>query len=87
MNEVQTYEWMNECHINFSSSYKFVCQMCFQCMILMCEMYKLWLNFFCTTSITKSWDTKFVMYVRWKINGNLKNLIKSIEKRSKKLVA
>jgi hypothetical protein len=33
MNEVQTYEWMNEwmneCHMNFSSSYKFVCQMCF----------------------------------------------------------
>jgi hypothetical protein len=66
MNEVQTYEWMNECHMNFSSSYKFV----FQCMILVCGMFKLWMNVFCTISIIKSWDVKFVMYVQWKINGN-----------------
>jgi hypothetical protein len=29
--------WMNGCHMNFTSSYKFVCQMCFQCIILVCE--------------------------------------------------
>ncbi len=45
--------WMNECHMNFTSSYKFVCQMCFQCMISMCEMYK-----FCMIFIVKVWDVK-----------------------------
>jgi hypothetical protein len=49
------YKLMNECHMNFTS-YKFMCQMCFQCMILMCETYKLWMIFFCTIFITKSWD-------------------------------
>ncbi len=53
--------WMNECHTNFASSYKSMCQMCFQCMILVCETYKLWMKFFCTISITKSWDVKFVI--------------------------
>ncbi len=36
--------WMNECHTNFTSSNKFVCQVCFQCTILICEMYELWMN-------------------------------------------
>jgi hypothetical protein len=53
--------WMNECHTDFTSSYKFVCQMCFQCTIFMHEMYKLRMKFFCTISINKSWDPKFVM--------------------------
>jgi hypothetical protein len=53
--------WMNKCHVNFASSYKYVCQMCFQCMISMCETYKLWMEFFSMTSITKLWDVKFVM--------------------------
>jgi hypothetical protein len=53
--------WMNECDTNFSSSYKFVCQICFQCMISMCETYELWMNEFCTIFITKSWNVTFVM--------------------------
>jgi hypothetical protein len=32
---------MNECHTNFTSSNKSMCQMCFQCTISMCEMYEL----------------------------------------------
>jgi hypothetical protein len=55
-NEMQTYEWMNECHMNFASSYEFVYQMHFQCTILMCKIYELWINEFCTISISKSWD-------------------------------
>jgi hypothetical protein len=54
---------MNECHMNFASSYKSMCQMCFQCMISVCETYELWMIFFCTISITKLWDVKFVIYV------------------------
>jgi hypothetical protein len=54
--EVWTYEWMN-----FTSCCKSMCQMCFQCMILVCEMFKLWMNKFCMISIIKSWDAKFVM--------------------------
>jgi len=38
-----------------------MCQMCFQYMISMCEMYKLWMNGVCTISIIKLWDVKFVM--------------------------
>jgi hypothetical protein len=57
--------WINECHINFASSYKYVCQMCFQCTILMCEKYELWINEFCMIFIIKSWNVKFVMLV-WK---------------------
>jgi hypothetical protein len=53
--------WMNECHTNFASSFKFVCQMCFQSMILMRERYELWMNEFCMIFVTKSWDVKFVM--------------------------
>jgi hypothetical protein len=57
-------EWnMNERHMNFASSYKYVCQICFQCMILVCETYELWMNKFCTIFIIKLWDTKFVIYV------------------------
>jgi hypothetical protein len=55
--------WMNEYHMDFASSYKSVFQMCFQCMILMCKMYELWMNKFCTISIIKLWDVKFVMLV------------------------
>ncbi len=58
-NEVQIYE----CHLDFASSNKYVFQMCFQCTILMCEMYKLWMDKFCTVCIIKSWDAKFVMLV------------------------
>jgi hypothetical protein len=53
--------WMNECHMNFTSSYKFMCQFFFQCMILMHETYALWINNFHTIFITKSWDVKFLM--------------------------
>jgi hypothetical protein len=35
--------------------------MCFQCMILVCKMYKLWMNEFCTIFISKSGDDKFLM--------------------------
>jgi hypothetical protein len=31
---------MNECHKKISSFYKFVCQICFQCTILMCETHE-----------------------------------------------
>ncbi len=40
-----------------------MCLKCFQCMILMCEMYKLWMNEFYIISITKSWDVKFMMHI------------------------
>jgi len=53
--------WMNECHMKFTSSYNIMYQMCFQGMILMCEMYELWMNDYCTISIIKSWDAKFVI--------------------------
>ncbi len=53
--------WMNECHTNFTSSYKSMCEMCFQCMILMCETYKSWMNKFCMISIIKLWDVKVVI--------------------------
>lgn len=35
--------------------------MCFQSTILVCEMYKLWMNEFRTISIIKLWDAKFVI--------------------------
>jgi hypothetical protein len=35
--------------------------MCFQCMILMFETNKLWMNEFCTSFIIKLWNVKFVM--------------------------
>jgi hypothetical protein len=53
--------WMNKCHTNFESFYKSVFEMCFQYTILICEMHKLWLNNFCTISITKLWDAKFMI--------------------------
>jgi hypothetical protein len=52
--------WMNKCHTDFTSSNKFVCQMCFQCTISMIKMYKLWMNEFYIISITKPWDVKFM---------------------------
>jgi hypothetical protein len=56
------YEPMNErMSHGFSFSNKFVHQMCFQYTILMRETYELWLNEFCTISITKSWNVKFTM--------------------------
>ncbi len=54
---------MNKCHTNFTFFNKFVCQMCFQCTISMCETYELGLNEFCMISITKLWDAKFVMQI------------------------
>jgi hypothetical protein len=59
MDEIWKYEWMNV--TNFTSSYEFVCQMCFQCMILVRETYELWMNKFCMIFIIKSWVVKFVM--------------------------
>jgi hypothetical protein len=50
-------EWMSS--TKFSSSYKYVCQMCFQCMIVVHEMYELQMSKICT--IIKLWDAKFVM--------------------------
>jgi hypothetical protein len=44
VDEWNTNLWMNEYHMNFASFNKFVCQMCFQCMISMCEAYELWMN-------------------------------------------
>jgi len=35
--------------------------MCFQSTILVCEMYKLWMNESRTISIIKLWDAKFVI--------------------------
>jgi hypothetical protein len=61
LDEVWTYEWINECHMSFASSYKFVCQICFQCKILMCEMCESWLKVFCIISVIKLWDVKFTM--------------------------
>jgi len=61
MDEVWTYEW-TKCYMNLTSSYKFLCQMSFQCMISMCVTYKLWMNKFFMIFITKSWNVKFVMY-------------------------
>jgi len=49
--------------MNIASSYKYVCQMCFQCTILMCEMYESWMNEFCMISIIKSWNAKFAMII------------------------
>jgi hypothetical protein len=59
--------WMNECHTNFSFSYKYVLNV-----FSMHEMYKLWMNKFCKIFIIKSWNVKFVMMVRdgsWKACG------------------
>jgi hypothetical protein len=53
--------WMNKCHTSFASSNKSMWKICFQCMILVHKMYKLWMNEFCTIFITKLWDVKFVM--------------------------
>jgi hypothetical protein len=60
--EWNTNLWMNECHMNFTSSCEFVYQVCLQCTILICKMYELWINKICTISISKSWDVKFVMW-------------------------
>ncbi len=36
--------------------------MCFECIILVSEMYKLWMNKFCMIFITKSWFAKFATH-------------------------
>jgi hypothetical protein len=51
-NEIRTNKWMNVTWI-FAFSYKFVCQMCSQCTILVHETYELWMNGFCTIFITR----------------------------------
>jgi hypothetical protein len=51
-------EWMSH---EFHIFYKFVCQECFQCTILMYERYELWINSFCMIFIPKSWNVKFIM--------------------------
>jgi hypothetical protein len=59
MNEIRTYEWMNVTrmlHLLIN-----LCPMYFQCMILVHETYKLWINEFCMIFIIKSWVVKFVM--------------------------
>jgi hypothetical protein len=58
VNEWNMNLWMNECHMNFISPYKFMFQMCFQCIILVCKMYELWMNEFCMISITSNESTK-----------------------------
>jgi hypothetical protein len=63
INKWSTNLWMNECHTNFASSYKSTCQMCFQYMISMRETYNLWMKSFCTISIIKLWNVKFVMWM------------------------
>jgi hypothetical protein len=65
--------WMNECHTNFTPSDKSMFQMCFQYMILVHETYKLWLNKFCTISIIKSWNAKFMMQYCKKYKDNISN--------------
>jgi hypothetical protein len=59
MDEVWTYDGTNV--TKFATSYNFVCQLCLQCMISVCETYELWMNEFCMISITKYWNVKFVM--------------------------
>jgi hypothetical protein len=59
MNKVWTFKWINVTWI--SHLLINLCQMCFQCIISMCETYKLRMNKFWTISITKSWDVKFVI--------------------------
>jgi len=61
VNERNMNLWMNECHMNFISPYKFVFQMCFQCIILVCKTYKLWMNEFCMISITSERSTNLWM--------------------------
>jgi len=65
---------MNECHTNFASSNKSMFQICFECTILLCGMYELWMNEFCTIFITKVWDANFVMG-----QGKIKVLLKDID--------
>jgi hypothetical protein len=60
VDEWNTTLWMNKFHTNFTSSYKSMCQMCYQCTILVSEIYKLRMNKFSMISITTSLDTKFV---------------------------
>jgi hypothetical protein len=62
------YKPMNERHPNFTSSNKFVIQMCFQYIILIHEKYKI-----CTSSIIKSWNVKFVMQYCKKYKNNIIN--------------
>jgi hypothetical protein len=50
---------MNECHTNFTSFYKFVWQICFQCTISVCETYELWINEFHVIFIIKLWSVNF----------------------------
>jgi len=49
-------------------------QICFECTILLCGMYELWMNEFCTISLIKLWDANFVMG-----QGKLKVLLKDID--------
>jgi hypothetical protein len=58
-NEIRTYKWTNVTQI--SHPFNNLCFKCFQGILLMCEMYKYWMNKFCMISITKLWDAKFVM--------------------------
>jgi hypothetical protein len=53
--------WRNKFHTNFTSSNKFMCQMCFQCTISMRDTYKLWMSKCYMVSICKLWNVKFVM--------------------------
>jgi hypothetical protein len=57
------YELMNERITQISHLFINPFIKCVQCTILVCEMYKLQVNEFCTIFIIKSWDVKFVMYV------------------------
>jgi hypothetical protein len=53
-------DWMSH---EFHIIYKSICQTCFWCTILMYKTYELWMKEFCTLSIIKSWNAKFVMHI------------------------
>ncbi len=78
-------EWMSCTH--FSSSYKSMCQMCFQCMIVVCESYELQMNKVSMISIVKLWDVKFVMSLHLNICQRkewiiFKNILESMHEHS-----
>jgi len=62
------YKPMNE-SMSHESFHKLMCQMCFQCTISKRKMYKLWMNEFCTISIIKSLNVKFVISKLFMLNS------------------
>jgi hypothetical protein len=67
--------WMNECHMNFASSYKFMCQMCFQCMKLTKYEWRNYAQFsLLNHKMLNLWCKSSVKRVQGCINGNLQNI-------------